>query len=85
MYIHLGGTYVIQENDLIGIFNIDQKNSAIMSDFIKRNPKKVISLAGEYPPVSCIVTKENIIISSISPGTLRKRKIKFIGNSVYTR
>ena len=79
MYIHLGGEYVVKEDEVIGIFDIDNTTvSKHTRDFLNKSEKKdeVINVSYELPK-SFILTSKNgknkIFISQISPATLSKR------------
>lgn len=79
MYIHLGGEYVVKEDEVIGIFDIDNTTvSKHTRDFLNKSEKKdeVINVSYELPK-SFILTSKNgknkIFISQISPSTLSKR------------
>lgn len=88
MYLHLGADCVVKNSKIIGIFNLLDKKANIYESFVKGNSKKykIISLAGDLPPSSCIVTDEIIYLSGISHTTLKKRiKDDFRINSVYKR
>ncbi len=80
MYIHLGGDFVVNENNIIGIFDLEkttvsQKTRDYLSGAEKR--KEVIYTSYELPK-SFIVTEKNgqkkVYISQISPLTLQKRQ-----------
>lgn len=79
MYIHLGGEYVVKEDEVIGIFDIDNTTvSKHTRDFLNKSEKKdeIINVSYELPK-SFILTSKNgknkIFISQISPATLSKR------------
>ncbi len=79
MYIHLGGDYVVREEKIIGIFDLEnttvsKKTRDFLSSCEKR--KEVINVSYELPK-SFILTgdknKAKVYISQISPSTLSKR------------
>ncbi len=75
MYLHVGNNYVVRMDEIIGIFDIRNKRTNIYRFFLK--PKlqmdNVIDLTESFPPSSCVVTKDKIILSGISSKTLQKR------------
>ncbi len=80
MYIHLGGDYVVDENSIIGIFDLEKTTvSKKTRDFLaeKEKSKDVIYTSFELPK-SFIVTarggNNKVYISQISPLTLKKRQ-----------
>lgn len=79
MYIHLGGEYVIKEEEVIGIFDLDTSTvSKHTRKFLKIKEKegKVINVSYELPKSFILATKkseEKVYISQISSLTLNKR------------
>lgn len=79
MYIHLGGDYVVAENDIIGIFDLENTTvSKKTRDFLSISEKKkeVIYVSYELPKSFVVTSKKNknkVYISQISPTTLNKR------------
>ena len=79
MYIHLGGEYVIKEEEVIGIFDLDTSTvSKHTRKFlnIKEKEGKVINVSYELPKSFILATKnseEKVYISQISSLTLNKR------------
>ncbi len=79
MYIHLGGEYVVREDEVIGIFDLENTTiSKHTRSFLEKSEKRkeVINVSYELPK-SFILTSKNkknkIFISQISPATLNKR------------
>ena len=80
MYIHLGGDFVVNENKIIGIFDLENttvsKNTREFLNFSEKR-KEVINVSYELPK-SFIVTndkgKNKVYVSQISPLTLQKRQ-----------
>ena len=79
MYIHLGGEYVVKEEEVIGIFDLD---TSIVSKHtrnclnLKDKHGKVINVSYELPKSFILAKKNNqekIYISQISSLTLNKR------------
>lgn len=79
MYIHLGGNYVVKENEIIGIFDLDTSTvSKHTRNFLnkKEKEKKVIYTSYELPKSFVLAgnkKQEKIYISQISSLTLEKR------------
>lgn len=75
MYLHVGNNYVIREDEIIGIFDIRNKRTNIYRFFLrpKLGGKNVVDLTTDFPPSSCVVTKDKIILSGISSKTLQRR------------
>lgn len=80
MYLHLGGEYVIKEEEVIGIFDLDTSTvSKHTRKFLnkKEKEKKVINVSYELPKSFILVSnekkEEKIYISQISSLTLNKR------------
>ncbi|MBR6533891.1 MAG: DUF370 domain-containing protein [Clostridia bacterium] len=79
MYIHLGGEYVVAQNQIIGIFDLENTTvSKKTREFLNLSEKRneVINVSYELPK-SFVVTSKNkktkVYISQISPTTLNKR------------
>ncbi|MGE4588144.1 MAG: extracellular matrix regulator RemB [Acidaminococcaceae bacterium] len=88
MYLHLGADCVIKSSEIVGIFNLLDKKANIYEEFVRPNLKKynVIDLSGDILPSSCIITKDRLYLSGISPGTLKRRKEEDFGlNAIYKR
>lgn len=81
MYLHLGGSTVVNSRNIIGIFDLDTVTvTKLGRDYINRSAKdgKVINVTYELPK-SFVLTKENgeerLYISQLSPATLLKRAL----------
>ena len=88
MYLHLGADCVVKSSDIVGIFSLLDKKANIYEEFVRLNlgKYKVVDLSGDIFPSSCIVTKDTLYLSGISPGTLKRRKEEDFGlNAVYKR
>ncbi|MEH7074456.1 extracellular matrix regulator RemB [Neobacillus drentensis] len=73
MYIHIGEDINIRARDIISILDKESaKNSPLVEEFLKSHKGKVINLT-KNPFKSVIVTYDNIYLSPISSGTLKKR------------
>ena len=81
MYLHLGADCVVKSSEIVGIFSLQDKKSNIYEEFFKPNLKKykIVDLSGDIFPSSCIVTKDTLYLSGISPGTLKRRKEEDFG------
>ena len=79
MYLHLGGEYVVKEEEVIGIFDLDTSTvSKHTRNFLnkKEKEKKLINVSFELPKSFILVgdkQNEKIYISQISSATLNKR------------
>ncbi|MCX7657756.1 MAG: DUF370 domain-containing protein [Oscillospiraceae bacterium] len=79
MYLHLGGDIIVNDKDIIGIFDIE--NTSIgksTKDFLSRAQKenKVINVSFEMPKSYIVCEKDGgilVYISQISVSTLKKR------------
>lgn len=79
MYVHLGMETVVNEKDIIGIFDLDSttvsKHTRKFLNIAEKN-KKVINVSFELPKsfVVCSKNKESkIYISQLASTTLQKR------------
>lgn len=73
MYLHLGGTLIINTAELIAVENLEKQTS--LEDWLqarKKTGKTVLDIA-EGKPKSAIYTDQSIILSPISSVTLKKR------------
>lgn len=83
MYLFLGGDISVREDNIIGIFDMDNTTVAASTrKFLSRAQKeeKVITVSYELPKSFCLAIdgdKEVVYISQISPATLKKRKNLF--------
>lgn len=79
MYIHLGGEYVVKQDEIIGIFDLENTTvSKHTREFLKiqEKRKEVINVSYELPKSFILTSKKNkskVYISQISPLTLSKR------------
>jgi hypothetical protein len=73
MYIHIGEDHNIRAKDIISI--LDKKSaekSELMKEFLSAHKEKVINLS-RNPYKSIIITYDNVYLSPIASGTLKKR------------
>lgn len=90
MFVHLGQDTVVDENDIIGIFDLD--NASISSktrSFLAKAEKngEVINVSFELPKSFIVCAKQgtydnNVYISQISSATLLKRS-EYLENIIY--
>ena len=82
MYLHLGNDIVVNDKEIIGVFDIENTSiSKHTKEFLSnaQKEKRVINVSFEMPK-SYIVCKntdgdETVYISQISASTLRKRAV----------
>ena len=84
MYIHLGRDYVLNDRDIIGIFNLETTTiSPRGREFLNYAQKNgaVVSLSGELPQ-SYVLTDGGVVdtvyLSELSSAVLRRRAEKMI-------
>lgn len=80
MFLHLGKDVLVDYKDILGIFDVADKNSALMKKIKK---KQILTTSdNEYladdNTVSCIVTCNKIYFSNISACTLKKRAESYL-------
>jgi len=79
MYLFLGGDVSVWENDVIGIFDMDNTTVAKSTrEFLSRTQKekKVINVTFDLPRSFCLTSengKEKVYIAQLAPATLKKR------------
>ncbi|MBQ2861857.1 MAG: DUF370 domain-containing protein [Oscillospiraceae bacterium] len=79
MYLFLGGDVSVWENDVIGVFDMDNTTVANSTrEFLSRTQKenKVINVTFDLPKSFCVTEeqgKEKVYISQLAPATLKKR------------
>jgi len=72
MFLHLGGSRIVMNDDLIGIFRVElaqERNNHNL--LININKDGCLSSSNRYK--SFVVTKSSILFSPISSSTLTKR------------
>ena len=79
MYIHLGNEMVVNEKDIVGIFDLEtttiSKHSRKFLEIAEKQ-KQVMNVSYELPKSFIITNKNNknkVYISQISTSTLQKR------------
>lgn len=82
MYLHLGNDFIVNEKDIIGIFDLEKSSvSKYTRDYLSEatKQKRVINCTLELPK-SFIVTldedlTERVYISQLACSTLKKRSV----------
>ncbi|WP_185806773.1 extracellular matrix regulator RemB [Bacillus sp. HMF5848] len=72
MIVHIGGEELIRATDIVVILDCAMLESEIMSEFIKKQAKSIITIA-DHDVKSIVVTNKKIYMSPLSSATLRKR------------
>jgi regulator of extracellular matrix RemA (YlzA/DUF370 family) len=73
MYIHVGEDLNIRAKDIISILDKESANqSPLVEEFLQRQSGKLINLS-KNPFKSVIITYDNVYLSPIASGTLKKR------------
>jgi hypothetical protein len=73
MYIHIGEDINIRAQDIISILDKESANNApLVEEFIRHHKAKLINLS-KNPFKSVIITYDNVYLSPIASGTLKKR------------
>ena len=70
MYLHIGQDFVINEHDVIGIFDFDNiTTSSVTMDFLKRleDDERLISISDELPKSLVVTTSSDAFIGYLSP------------------
>lgn len=75
MFVHIGGSQIVFNKELIGIFNLENEENVINHEFLNtasNHPTSILS--GSERHKSFVVTDRNVYISPIAPLTLSKRR-----------
>lgn len=78
MYLHLGEDTVVKEDEIIGVFDIENTSiGRYTKEFLDNAQKqsRIVNVSYEMPK-SFIVCSDKVFISQISVATLRKRAAK---------
>ena len=84
MYLHLGRDYVLNERDVIGIFNLETTTiSPRGREFLNYAQKNgaVVSLSEELPQSYVLAdgaVVDTVYLSELSPAALRRRAEKMV-------
>ena len=73
MYLHLGGTMIINTDELILVENLERIGS--LDDWLRQKAKatrQILDISGGNPKAA-VYTNQQIILSPISSVTLKKR------------
>lgn len=82
MFLHLGNDFVINENDIIAILNLDSISTSKHTQAYLKNIEKeklVTSICDDIPRTLIVTennSKHNVYLSNISSTTLYKRAKK---------
>ncbi|MBD5112071.1 MAG: DUF370 domain-containing protein [Ruminococcaceae bacterium] len=75
MFLHLGGDFTVRDDDIVGIFDIEECSvSKITAEYLNLCQKsgKIVNVSEDMPK-SFIVTERNTYISNVSNSTICKR------------
>ena len=84
MYIHLGREYVLNDRDIIGIFNLETTTITPLGREFLNNAQKtgaVVSLSDELPQSYVLAdgaVVDTVYLSELSPAAMRRRAEKMI-------
>jgi hypothetical protein len=79
MFLHIGNSRVVYLKDIIGIFNLELKDSQVNNQFLESNIGTKISEREKENNSAFVITTQKIFYSPISSLTLQRRTEK-IGN-----
>ncbi len=75
MFLHIGGSQIVFNRELIGIFNLDLTEKSVNKQFLDFATGKLSKAPiGSDHPRSFVVTDHRVYISPISPLTLSRRR-----------
>lgn len=75
MFLFLGGNVTVRDNDVIGIFDIEECSvSRTTADFLNASQKRsqIVDVSQDIPK-SFVVCSDKVYISNVSHNTIRKR------------
>ncbi len=85
MYLHVGNEVILNEKDVVGVFDIENASiSKFTKEFLSRSQKagEVVTVTDDIPK-SLVVWEKNgerkLYLSQLAPATLRKRQRRGIG------
>lgn len=84
MILHIGGDFIVDDRDIVAIFDLDNTTtSTYTQEFLKKVEKDgmIIAISDDLPKSFIITVQEEITIiylSPISSATLQKRYIKSV-------
>ncbi len=79
MYIHVGQDVVVQDKDIVGVFDLDNASvSKRTRDFLNKNEKQknVVNVSDDLPKTFIVCQKNaktTVYLSQISSVTLRRK------------
>lgn len=77
MYVHLGRDYVLNDRDIIGIFNLETTTISPRGGVSELRPENgaVVSLSDELPQSYVLADSpvDTIYLSELSPAALKRR------------
>lgn len=79
MFLYLGGDVTVKDDDIVGIFDIEECSvSRVTAEFLNSCQKKSIVeyISREEMPKSFIVTSNKVFISNVSHTTVIRRSKK---------
>lgn len=87
MYLHLGQSTVVNFNEIVGIFDIDNTTvSKNTREYLSRAEKQgmVVYVSQDLPKSFIVMKNGTVYISQISPATLlkRNRRSEFSGQNL---
>ena len=85
MYLHIGQDYVINEQDVIGVFDLDNiSSSQITMDFLKslESDERLISISDELPKSFIIAASGDGCIGYLSPLNSRTIQLRNVNIEV---
>lgn len=75
MFLHIGGSRIVFNRDVIGIFDLKLRENPVNKELLESAPSTRFLPASAYSEYkSFILTSDNIHLSPISPPTLARRK-----------
>ena len=75
MFVHIGGSQIVFNDELIGIFNLDIDVNGTNNEFLSNPSNHPTSiLSGSERHKSFVVTDKKVYISPIAPLTLSRRR-----------
>jgi len=75
MFLHIGGSQIVFNRELIGIFNLDLKDKSVNKQFLDSASKRSLKTScSSDRPKSFVVTDRRVYTSPISPLTLSRRR-----------
>ena len=76
MYLHIGGDFILQKREVVGLFDLDNTTGSRRTrDFLAAAEKagRVINAAEDIPRSFVLTADGRVYLSQLSAGTLAKR------------